>query len=487
MTVLSLLASMPLTSPITTILECPAEIFHSIFESLPTADLHALCLVSKPLRGFAQPVLYSKIHWTWSRTQTPPVTLLLRSILFRPELAIYIRSLKLEGHEFHLSYYKGIPPRIPIVESELERLISFVERLKAPYGDLWVHELHGGTMDSCVAVLLAHLPNLTTLYVDHNFAMASQVVGMVLRSALCKSVGLGLPTFQDLQEVFFNLSSLVIDLKRYPLTHGRTSHRLRYRNTQDLLPFLYLPTIQHISATIMNPVAFAWPASHMPNPSSLTSLHLRFIREAHLNHILSVTTALKTLRWEWYNRGDLEDEYVKPIIDLNAIVKAMSPVQDTLTHLFLSAENDIYQAQPYPDPLAITGSFRGLVNFTALKAFEAPFPFIMGTFAPIATNPLVCIIPKSIEFLAITDDLYSQEESDYAATDLGVRHDFGLLSAIRQWLGDCKISNPHLKALALRLDDDSVRWAQDTRDQINDVCVKAGIEVRIITRQKDYL
>ncbi|KAH6724892.1 hypothetical protein BKA61DRAFT_589404 [Leptodontidium sp. MPI-SDFR-AT-0119] len=32
----------------------------------------------------------------------------------------------------------------------------------------------------------------------------------------------------------------------------------------------------------------------------LTSIHLRLIRENHLAHLLSVTRALTTLRWDWY-------------------------------------------------------------------------------------------------------------------------------------------------------------------------------------------
>jgi len=288
------------TAP-TAIIDLPPEILHSVFDSLDGVDLHAVCLVCRALHGLAESALYAKIYWTWSETKIPPISLLLRSILSRPGLGAHIKSLQLDGNDFDRRFTRGgMPPTIPVNETVLLRLTAFIDKLNFPYGDLWVCRLRTGTMDAYVAALLAHLPNLTTLHVDTNFGTVSQIVGILLRLALCNSsVKVLLPTFQHLQKVSVEAIGLLRPLCRVaPGMNATTIRSLRYRNTEDMLPYLYLPSIQYLSASIANPVSFAWPTSQLPCSSALTSLHLKFFREAHIKHILPHTTALKTLHWE---------------------------------------------------------------------------------------------------------------------------------------------------------------------------------------------
>lgn len=82
-----------------------------------------------------------------------------------------------------------------MLEAELGRPIVFIETLNVPYGRLWVRDLCSGTMDAYMAVLRAHLPSLLVLRLGPIFAKVSQVVGMILRSALYQSRELGLPNF----------------------------------------------------------------------------------------------------------------------------------------------------------------------------------------------------------------------------------------------------------------------------------------------------
>ena len=138
-------------------------------------------------------------------------------------------------------------------------------------------------------------------------------------------------------------------------------------------------------------------------PSTLTSLNLEYIREGHLSQILSATTGLKTLHWDWYYREDLANQFVTPIIDLDNIVESMSHVRDTLTDLVIKAGCDTTQG-PEPGPLTIKGSMRAIVNFNMLKRFEVPVPFLLG-FSQAAAGPLEHVIPRNVEFLTITDDL----------------------------------------------------------------------------------
>jgi hypothetical protein len=66
-----------------------------------------------------------------------PITLLLRSILPKPQLVCHIQTLVLDG-EIFMPYteYAAPPPKAPVTGVELDGLIAFVERLKVPYVDL---------------------------------------------------------------------------------------------------------------------------------------------------------------------------------------------------------------------------------------------------------------------------------------------------------------------------------------------------------------
>jgi hypothetical protein len=445
-----------MASSSTTILDCPFEIIHSIFQSLDLTDLRRMCLVCEALRTAAEPLIYSTIHWRWERSQTPPITLLLRSILSRPQLAAYIQILLLDGDTFHRTEYTGRPPKIPVAGAELDQPISFIERMKVPYGSIWIEELHRGTMDAFVAILLSQLSNLTCLRVESNFGKESRFVGMVLRSALCESVDRGLPTFQRLQDVTFSAGKGFVWRKKYT------------RNTTDILPFFYLPAVQRISAAwIDNPIKFMWPAKHAPTPSTLTSLYLTVIREAHLAHILSATTGLKTLHWQWYYPDTfIRDQFVMPIIDLDQIVKSMFHVRDTLTDLTISARCD---SDGVP-PLTITGSLNAIVNFNALKRFEVPTLFLIG-FSPAAAPRLEHVIPRNIEFLTITDDLIFEEENEM--------DDFTLLSAIRSWLKDWRAPTPYLRGISLLLRDTDEEWGPAMRSELRELCAGAGVGLEI--------
>ncbi|KAI9649690.1 hypothetical protein NHQ30_002271 [Ciborinia camelliae] len=248
---------LPSSSQSLALLDCPVEILQIVFGFLSPKDFHSLSHVCKGLHEHVEPWLYSEIQWTWIDSQTPPIILLIRSIMARPKLAIHIQSLILNGNKFQSrsyppSYTEYPPPKILVAEIDLQEPIAFIEKLYVHYGDLWIHELRNGTMEAFVAVLLSQLSSLKCLRMGPNFAAESRIVGMVLQSALCESVGRGLPRFQQLQDVSFDL---------HPETRGDDTFT---ENTSDVLPFLSLPNIKHLSASIDSPLIFMWPGLLSP-------------------------------------------------------------------------------------------------------------------------------------------------------------------------------------------------------------------------------
>ena len=439
----------------TALLKLPPEIFLSIFQSLLPPDLCAVCLACRTLRSLAEPSLYSRIHWTWMDTRSPPIILLLRSILSRPQLAAHIRALVLDGDNFGRTRDGGQPPTVPVTTAELDKPIAFIKKFNVPYEDLWIQKLQWGEMDAFIALLLSQLSNLRYLHLDCNFAKVSRIVGMVLRSALCEPVDRGLSTFQRLRDISFSIRSGLF-------------RKDEVYTMADVLPFFYLSTVRSISASIGNPVAFAWPAQHAPTCSALTSLDLTSIRESHLRHILSCTTGLKKLRWEWFYRGDLRDRFLSPIIDLDRIVEAISPVRRTLTELTITAWCAMVRAEG--PLLTIKGSMAAIVNFESLKRVEVPQPFLMG-FSPSTGYPLDHVIPRNIESLIITDDLTANKGNEL--------HDLTVLLRIRSWLESWRATTPHLGSLSLSLKITKDEWDSMMRSELRQLAIEAGVSVKI--------
>ncbi|PYI01921.1 hypothetical protein BO78DRAFT_378087 [Aspergillus sclerotiicarbonarius CBS 121057] len=452
------------------IISCPAEILDLVFQLLSPADLRVFGRVNKAFRNYVEPLLYSKIQWTWLKAESPPpITLLVRKILCRPQLATYITNIHFESDTFCRWSFKVVP-KIPFT-SELNEPIAFIRKTGVSYTDLWIQELCQGITDAWLALLLAQLPRLKCLYLSPNFTQQSKLIGMVLRSAI-EPAYYGLPDFRHLRDVSFHLR-----------VGDRSRKKRNDKNTTDVLPFFYLPSIQHLSASIENPVIFTWPAAHLPVPN-LTSLDLNFVREAHLGQLLSVTQNLKTLRWAWYFDISVEDQFTTPIVDLDQIDTALSHVRDTLTDLTILAECGT-GLDPFLPSIKTEGSLKSLVNFNKLKRLQIPLPFLVG-FAQDTTKRLQDVIPRNIEFLVITDNLKQQNQdvADRTGWPLWEWEDHVIIDLIRLWLEDWRACTPHLRGITLRLewtDWELDEWLPETTvQQLRDLGAQAGVEIEII-------
>lgn len=458
-----------MTSP-TTLLDFPEDIFSNIFHSLSQPDLHALCLTCKTLCYLPEPILYSHIKWVWLTSQTPPITLLLRSILSRPQLATYIQNLVLEGKFFDWINC-GRAPKISVAKGDLERPLSLVKSLKVPYRDLWIRELEVGTMDAFVAVLISQLSHLRNLSIGPNFAQQNLILGMVLKSALCEGADMshGLSAFKHLQNVSFRY------IHAYPRGEKLDNGRYRlHKNTDEVLPIFYLPALQHLSITIDNPVSFAWPAQKSPTLSTLVSLDVAYLRENHLRQIFSLTTGLKTLKWSWFyeEMAAFDDDHrsITKIIDLDKIAEALLPVRETLMDLTITADLYILDGE---DPPAMNGSLEAIVNFNKLKRFEVPQVMMNGRFTPPMVKPFAQILPKNIESIIITEKLKGWAEPELGDTDL--------VEPLRAWLSSWKMPTPNLQSISVLVWASDYEWGPEIRKELKEICDGAGISLDITT------
>lgn len=452
-----------------------------LFKLLSSAELGVLCLVNRHLRALAEPFLYSEIQWTWLETDPHPlpITQLLRTILCRPELAAYITSVHLNGRNDKRRGYQSTnrtTPTIPVFGTELDESITFIRGTRVPYSDQWIQELRSGTMDAVVALLLAQLPNLRCLHLENDFTQRSALLGMVLRSSICEPVDYRLPSFQHLRDVSF--------FRLHYGGHGGDQEKYKsFKNTADILPFFYLPSVQCMSVLLENPLAFSWPAAHLPTPSTLTLLDLTSVREAYLAELLSVTQNLKTLRWSWYYDFGLDDKFNTPIIDLGQIAAAIAHVRDTLTDLTISADCDIGGNDQHLPGLKTVGSLHAIVNCDMLQRLQVPWPFLVG-FAQNTTKRLQDVIPRNIEYLSITDDLRLQND------DSVVREwppweweDSVIVSLLQSWLDDWENCTPYLRGISLVFSfifDELDEWCPSMRHRLRALGAQAGVQVELI-------
>lgn len=112
----------PDSAPSTPLLDCPNEIFDGVLPLLGPREFYSLCLVCTKLRTRAEPSLYSRIEWIWVKDRTPPITLILRSIISLPQLANHIQYLALgpERDTFRRGMYAGRAPKINVTVQDLD-------------------------------------------------------------------------------------------------------------------------------------------------------------------------------------------------------------------------------------------------------------------------------------------------------------------------------------------------------------------------------
>lgn len=445
------------------LIELPEELLRSCLQNLTSAHLHATCSVSKLLRSLATPLLYSTIRFSWGEIRAgkpqvePQLALLVRSIVHQTSLACYIRTVDLQGGGFRWGSYRGKTPRISIsglgllnadafpdsVGPRLGAYVTLIEATGVPDVDLWVRELCDGSMDAFVALLLSQTQRLERLDMGPSFANETRLLGMMFRAAVCHmDVPIQRLPYQHLTKVSFDL--------------GWIDRRYRtYSSMQDALAFFYLPNIRHMYLFIENEPSFAWPGimttginvtvTYPPRPSSLLSLRLDQIREAHLDQVLSVTPSLQSLDWTWSYQPS-NDYHSTPVVDLTKIAGILSRVQNTLRELHITADSLPGIGGIEPPPVEIVGTLGALSDLPHLQRFQIPLAFLVG-FEPKPALRLANTVPTNIEALTITDDLVQLLSRYLWDGEL-------VADLVEELLQDLPERHPRLRRLTIWLIDD---------------------------------
>jgi hypothetical protein len=460
------------------IASCPADILLLVLELQSPAEWRTLCLVNRHFRAIAEPLLYSKIQWSWKDPKNPPpIVPFLRTIISRPELAAQVTNIQLEGQTLSNFGSTSSISSIPLSGAELDREIEFIQRTGVSYSESWIQQLRKGVTDALIALLLAQLPNLRQLDLRPVFVQRSTLIGMVLSSAVCEPGVYRFPDFSHLRDVWA--------LSRVGWDRAREAENIQ--NTPDFLPFFYLPNIERMSVSIRSSATFKWPIAYLPDPSRLKSLQLSSIREAHLIGILSVTKSLEKLSWKWYYDYGLDDEFNKPIVDLDRIASALSQIPPTLTELNISADIGIGGNDCWYPGISIKGSLHKMADLHHVKRRQIPLAFLVG-FVQDTTKLLQDRMPRNLEFLTLTYDLSIQEDPlgrpDMPEWDW---EDWAVLGLVQSWLGVWKSCTPCLRGITLIVESPEKHigiWDSAMMCQLSDLSIRTGIQLDV-TRRED--
>jgi hypothetical protein len=460
---ISLSSSIHLIVEMPSLDDCPTEILCGIFGLMPLSSVHALLFTNKRLRNITEPLLYSRIEWTWLFDKTPPpIQHLLRSVLDRPELGRYIRCLALKRHcPLWFRQYEP-PPKVELDGQVLADSIAWVKKINVSFAEGWIRELRAGTMDALLAVLVSRLPDLTTLRIEFNFAMKCHLLGKMMRSALTERGGKTiLPNFELLQDITF----------RGEVELGVPG---RVPNTEVGLTFFYLPNIRRLSALIENPIGSTNWLTELPRRvPSLVSLDLNRVREPLLTRILAATSNLRSLRWRWYHyptSGSKDPENWDPTIDLDQVSTALEPLCVTLIDLEIHGAVGIGdQARPEPPEVFIKGSLSGLSRCSRLVNLQAPLPLLMGSFSPNVTRKLEDVVPRNIECLGLWD-------VDFDYNDQNEWDDEALWCILGSWLKDhhWREVTPNLRQITLFMSDVTL-WEPPVTENLAALCAEVGV------------
>jgi hypothetical protein len=208
-------------------------------------------------------------------------------------------------------------------------------------------------------------------------------------------------------------------------------------------------------------------------------LNLLYVREYILGDLISVTKGLNSLEREWMYTPELEDDkFQTPIIDLKRINKALYRVRETLTNLTIWAQclygypRDWPMWDDYPQ-LSTRGTMRVMTKLDKLTELTIPITFLLG-FTPLLGRRIEDVLPPNIEDLTMTDDLCLFWQYDWKHCDI--------VDVLAPWLEKCRTMTPHIRCLTLLLKTEYDGWNRPIREELEELCIKAGVDLAILKR-----
>ncbi|KAL6233602.1 hypothetical protein BDW75DRAFT_184629 [Aspergillus navahoensis] len=139
---------------------------------------------------------------------------------------------------------------------------------------------------------------------------------------------------------------------------------------------------------------------------------------------------------------------------------------------------------------SIEGSLHALLTCKKIKKLQVPLEFLVG-FAQDPTKRLHDVIPPTVEYVSITDDLAWQNDDLWDNTlPASEWQDHIIIELIEKWLivwkgGYCTPCLRRLTLLLRLIDYDMNEWRPRMQGRLTELGVKYGLEVEFIDLEGD--
>lgn len=277
----------------------PQELWQMTLGFIPKRDLSALARTSRQNKILVEPALYREIRWK-SEDSTkrihPPIDLLLRTIISRPELASLVQCLSLCYWKPSWAYISELEPgcenyKPDFTSQEMEQAALLIKSLHVPAERRWLTGLRSGKVDLIFALLLSQLAALRRLYLPSNYYQIGSFFGVLLERAILRGL------FHALEFVEYNNGDEHgVDQSEKPFVNISLDH---------VLPLFSLTSLKYLRTPLPNR-DISWSGGHVPSSGLKTLvLHHCHASPARLGQLLLATTALKTLIYDAWIDVDL--------------------------------------------------------------------------------------------------------------------------------------------------------------------------------------
>ena len=455
----------------------PLELFVQIPPLLDKQDASRLSRTCKTIRHIVLPEVYQTIRWRWDKNFSPPIHLLLRSLMQKPRLGSYVEKVDFAGigtnrwmrDDFTSPPWASEETLPKLADSEFQVLLPWIDHFHLTPVDEWSEALRWGHNDAYVSLLLAFLPNVRSLVLRDRFITNSQFIGSLFIQALSpmspQHPHARLPQYTKLREVHLS-----------PVTGEQAYYHTVLPHFSDMYTALYLPSLEDLTVTLPIDRQFQWPSeTHRAHLANLTSLRLPSCNatEHVLDQLLSIKPPLKELLYDYCCAVNItaNREY---FFDTDILSHALNHVQDTLESLTLSIDlrGKKYEFF-YTGRGCIKGSPISFHQFSRLTFIEVPFVLLFGwDRITLHECRLSSLLPRSVKDLCLTGDMedssvYEWEPDDWLQRVQGLLSDWEVVSAE--------------KATSLQLLEmkrENLRWEEEDRINFENMCQAFGIPWR---------
>lgn len=372
-----------------------------------------VCLASKTLCAFAQPILHQAYfkdqendYWLIEKTSKefrPPtrLQLFLRTLIQRPDLAARVEALQLEDFRDDLSYYEDrdgtmrkTDPAFIKLFAKASRDLSLAtgSRQHSSWRKKWQNVLRRSADNAEVTLLLMLVPNLKVL----DLRASGEDFGFCFHQ-LCQEISNR--DHRTDEERRFSMENRIESLSEAPLPALSRLQTLICRSDEDARVRLSFPKIQSlVSIPTLQTIALHGDFDDFEDDSGW-QLPMTNIRELHLRKCSLLSTFIRSFIQSCENLKVLRIRYpyYSEELDLGEdFLDCLSQRSSTLQELKLVVPSNGIQAEfLFADPF-------DLRRLTSLHSLEINMDILFNTEEKTTSDPsFEALLPQSLRHLSI--------------------------------------------------------------------------------------